>query len=439
MNGYLMVWITLFFIPLLGQTEERKIINVLDFGVVPDGKTLNTLLIQRAINQAINEKATLVFPEGIYLSGALVLGENITFQINEGATLLASPDINHYPDKVFLKASFAHNLTIQGRGTIDGNGSAFFDANWNFKERPEPFIEIVDSKNVKLLGFNLVNSPAHSINFSFCEAILVDGLTINNDPMSPNTDGIDLVNTRNVTIRNCTITTGDDAICLKNTRYQEDWVDANGSPRPKITENIQVHSCYLESDDAALKLGTGSGYRTQNVIFDDITIRNTRYAIGLFMMDGGLYENILFKNINAETGSRHPQEYAVFMDIHQRKKDSKVGRIQGITFEDCSFTTKGIFYLSGHPQQQVKDIAFKNVNITFTDNLNTVEWQKPKGNKTIKQWKSTSDYTRKRAKIIVAHAEKVEFNSVTIYKASKNYPIIWEREAKIDTTNFLIQ
>ncbi|MEM8928989.1 MAG: glycosyl hydrolase family 28 protein [Bacteroidota bacterium] len=439
MKGALLFLMALVFIPFFGQNPERKILNVLDYGVIPDGKTLNTQTLQKIIDETINVKGILVFPQGTYITGALHLGANMTLQLNEGATLLASPDINHYPDNVFLKAAFADNLTIQGRGTINGNGTAFFDANWNFTQRPEPFIEISDSKNVSVKGIRLENSPSHTLKFSFCEEVLVDGITIKNDPRSRNTDGIDLVNTRNVEILNCSIATGDDAICLKNTRHQKDWIDPKGNPRPKITENIRVASCYLESDDSALKLGTGSGYCTQNVVFEDITIRNTRYAIGFFMMDGGLYQNILFKNINVETGSRHPQEYGVFMDIHQRKKDSKVGKIQGITFEDCSFTTKGIFYLSGHPEQNIKDIEFKNVDISFTDNLNTVEWHKPKGNKKIKQWETTSDFTRKRGKIIMAHAEGIQFNGLTIKKASKNYPIFWERNTQIETTNLLIQ
>jgi hypothetical protein len=79
------------------------------------------------------------------------------------------------------------------------------------------------------------------------------------------------------------------------------------------------------------------------------------------------------------------------------------------------------------------------VDITFTENLNTAEWHKPKGNKKIKQWKTTSDFTRKRGKIIVAHAEGIQFKNVTIKKASNNYPIFWERNAEMDTVNLLIQ
>ncbi|MEO1485723.1 MAG: glycosyl hydrolase family 28 protein [Bacteroidota bacterium] len=422
-----------------GVSAEVKVFNIIDFGAVPDGKTLNTKAIQTTIDKALAAKGTVVVPKGTFLTGALTLGPSITLELEEGATLLASPEMKDYPNEVFITAPFADSLTLRGKGTINGNGTVFFDDNWKFTERPEPWIVISDAKGVTVKGIRFENSPSHTLNFNFCDGVVVDSIRIKNDPRSPNTDGIDIRNTKNITITNSDIRTGDDAICLKVTSKEKLWTDPNGNPRPRVVENVNVKNCYLESDDSALKLGTGSGNLTQNILFEDITIRNTRYAVGFFMMDGGTYQNVLFKNLDVETGSRHAQEYAVFMDIHQRKMDSKVGRIESIKFESCAFKTKGIFYLSGHPQQNINDILFEKVSIVFEDNLDNSKWKKPKGNKKIKQWESTSDFTQQDAKIILAHGENIRFKDVSIQKATPNYPILWEHNAIVDTTNVQIQ
>lgn len=422
---------------LLGCTSKHpKEFNILDFGAVPDGETLNTKAIQAAIDQALTQKGTVIVPPGTFLTGGLTLGPNMALQLNKDAVLLASDNMVDYPHKTFISAPYADSLKISGSGTINGNGTAFFDEEWRFTERPQPWIVVSDAKGVSVTGIHFENSPSHTLNFDFCDGVSVDGISIENNPKSPNTDGIDIRNSRNVTISNCDIRTGDDAICLKNTSKEKVWYDPKGNPRPRIVENITVRDCYLESDDSALKLGTGSGHSTQSIVFDNITIRKTRYAIGLFMMDGGQYNDVLFKNIDAKTGARHDQEYGIFLGIHQRLQDSPVGEIDNIRFEDCKFATKGIFYLSGHPEQNISDIHLNDIQITFSGPLDNSKWKKPKGNKKIKQWPTTSDFVREKARFIVANADQIHIKNMSVrIDSMDSTPLFWSSNAVLDTVN----
>lgn len=433
------IWVFSMFLLICCNEQGQKEFNILNFGAVPDGKTINTKAIQSAIDSALKSKGKVIIPKGTFLTGALTLGPDITLQIDEDATLLASPSIKDYPEGHFISAPYANNLTIQGKGTINGNGTAFFDKNWEFTERPQPWIVIRDAIDVSVIGIHFENSPSHTLNFDFCDGVTVDNITISNDPQSRNTDGIDIRNTRNITVTNADIRTGDDAICLKVTSKEHLWYDPKGNPRPRTVENVLVKDCYLESDDSALKLGTGSGHLTQNVVFEDITIRKTRYAIALFMMDGGVYRDILFKNIDAETGARHAQEYGVFLDIHQRLEDSPIGQIEHIRFEDCSIATNGIFYLSGHPEQQLDNISMQNVEVTFTGHLDNSSWKKPKGNRKIKQWPSTSDFVREKGKFIIANAKNVRMNNVSFNQIpGDSIPLLWKHNVSMDTVNVKI-
>lgn len=60
--------------------------NVLDFGAVGDGRTMNTTAIASAI--AAVKKAgggELYFPAGIYLSGTIIATDNLTLKLSPGA------------------------------------------------------------------------------------------------------------------------------------------------------------------------------------------------------------------------------------------------------------------------------------------------------------------------------------------------------------------
>ncbi len=422
------------------HSSQIREFNVVNFGAVPDGKTLSTQAIQKAIDKAVETKGTVVFPKGTFYSGSLILGPDITIVLEEGATLLASNDMADYRQKEFILAPFADNLVVRGKGTIDGNGLSFFDDDWNFKERPEPWINIQDAKNVRVEGITLKNSPSHTLNFSYCKGVEAKDITIKNHPRSRNTDGIDIRNSVNVLISGCDIRTGDDAICIKNGRSMKKLINPNGGQRFKVTEKVSVRDCYLESDDAALKLGTSSGFLIRDISFDSIVIRNTRYAIALFNMDGGTYEDIKFSDIDAITGGDRNQEYGVFMDVHQREENGPLGTFRNITIENSTITTNGINYISGHPQKEAGPVILKNVIFSFPDNMNNSTWKKPKGNRKVKHWPSTSDYVRYDAAFILAHLEDLKMKDVQIYKGTvrSDSTLIKSIEADIDTTNLKI-
>ncbi len=390
--------------------------NIQDFGAIPDGSTVNTEAIQMAILKAIETKGTVIIPKGRFYTGSFTLGPNMTLYLEEGAELIASSRMNDYTTKSFIFAPNTDNLIIKGKGKINGNGESFFNEHWDYDKRPQPWILIQDAKNISVSGITLINSPSHCLVFDFCENVKVDSLTIKNHPRSPNTDGIDITNSKNVLITNCNISTGDDAICIKNktgSKYFENpWQN-----RSKYTEDILVKNCILESDDAAIKLGTGSAFHTRNCEFQDITIKNSRYGIALFMMDGGIYSDINFRNITIETGGRQKDEYGIFMDTHRRDSISEIGIIKNVNFKDIDITTNGLLYFSGYPEKEISEISLENIKVTIpeADNTITAGWEKPKGNRKIKYWNNTVSYVQSPGSMIVAHAKDFKIKNLTIH------------------------
>src|SRR5215475_10374722 len=65
--------------------------NILQYGAKPDGRTLNTQAIQRAIDEVFRSGGgTVTVPAGVFLTGRIELKSGITLNLEEGSTLLGS-------------------------------------------------------------------------------------------------------------------------------------------------------------------------------------------------------------------------------------------------------------------------------------------------------------------------------------------------------------
>src|ERR1017187_5794342 len=82
---------------------------------------------------------------------------------------------------------------------------------------PRPDLVVLNNcKKVHLAGVKLINSPRSHLVLNNCEEVVIEGVTIQTPAGAANTDGMDPVNCRNVTIPRCTIDTGDDNISIKS-------------------------------------------------------------------------------------------------------------------------------------------------------------------------------------------------------------------------------
>jgi polygalacturonase len=278
-------------------------INILDAGGKNNGKIDNTEIIAKAIQKITSQGGgTLYFPAGEYLTGPIHFESNLVINIDAGATLLFSNDFDQYLPfvqtrwegvsmKSFSPLFYAFektNITITGRGKIDGQGQKWWselykigaevrnktktiDENkyrqlWT-KENPDvkvdpyyqgsinlkffrpPFIQPYRCSNVLIEGITIVNSPFWTINPEFCDNVTVRSVTINNPP-SPNTDGINPESCKNVHISDCHISVGDDCITIKSGR------DADGRKLNIPCENITITNCTMLSGHGGVVIGS---------------------------------------------------------------------------------------------------------------------------------------------------------------------------------------
>ncbi len=337
-----------------GKISTKKEFDVVKFGALADGKTINTEAIQNAINAAnkIKSGGTVIFPKGEFLTGSIEMKSNVDLYLLEGAVLLGSTNPNDYiamdskdrpkspknddnSQLALILANKANNIQLYGKGTIDGQGLKLalnidslhhagikIDPNYsvganrpNERVRPKLF-RFSQCNQVKIQDLNIQSSACWGLSFELCKDLIIDKIKLTNRAYW-NNDGMDITDCTNVKITNCDVDAADDGICLKS--YYPGYTN----------DNIYIANCTIRSSASAIKFGTASYGGFKNVLIENIKIFDTfRSAIAIESVDGGIIENIKVQNIVAKnTGN------AIFIRLGQRAGDQP-GIIRNVLIKD---------------------------------------------------------------------------------------------------------
>lgn len=364
--------------------------DVMSFGAKNDGTTLNTNIIQAAIDY-INENGggRLVFDSGIYITGTFYLKSNVILHLQKNAELRGSGNPFHYWDKYFewtavILAVKQQNLGITGEGTINAMG--YENAN-NLVDlihkrivndaltydrpvaRRTSTVVFGECENVIIKGITLRDPSGWTLVANQCHKVLIDSIQINST-VYWNNDGIDIVDCDGVDIRNSFINASDDALCFKSH-------DAT-----KICQNVTVDNCVLRSSASGLKFGTMSRGGFKNFVVTNLKVFDTyRSAIAIQAVDGGLVENIIIDGLEAKNVGN-----AIFLRIGDRWSHGKTPSLEKIQIKNVyaevslSKPDSGYRYegpvedlprnispagIIGLPDWKIKDIVLKNIEIGY--------------------------------------------------------------------------
>lgn len=396
----------------------RPVCEVTAYGAQADGQTLATASIQKAIDACAQAGGgTVYFPAGNFLSGTIVLKSHVALHLSPGATLWGSKNIADYGPPHLIYAKDAENIALEGGGTINGNGDAFWEPDFKPKaRRPSPLIELERCRHVRIENVRIRNTPGWGIHPLECDGVWIRGVSMISDMRGPNTDGIDPDSSRNVIISDCHLQTGDDAIVLKTTGRLR-------MPAPPC-ENVTVTNCVLTSDDAALKLGTESFGDFRNCTFSNCSIYGTRVGLAMYIKDGAVVENILFSNIAMDTsvdlynrliGSRRTWiEYPILIDLEKRQPDSRTGRIRDVSFSDLRIRSEGRVLVAGMPEQPLENFMFRNVALRVTGFEPVENQRKPRGSSRVSPAPRELDYAPVPAALIFANIKGLDLRDVKV-------------------------
>lgn len=368
-------------IPGLQATAAAEF-NVRDYGAVGNGSTNDDDAIDRAINAASAAPGgVVVFPSGTYRSRTIHLKSNITLRLDSGATIKAAssgmdaPESNSYDSYQDYGHSHFHNalmwgtgltnVTITGAGTIDGDHN-LITGNPS-SGQADKALSITECSNLTLSGVTFKHGGHFAALINGCHDIVIDNLKTINDSEGVR-DGINLINSWNVTVTNSRIEASDDALVFKS-----DFALGH----TYTTQNVRVSDTTVYShENNALQFGSETCGNFRDLRFDRITVLGAGKAgIGIVSMDGAIIEDVHYTDVTL-TKTTTP----IFMKIGERKRcpgSPPAGRIRNIhltnvtgsnlTAPEPSGTTGGselTSTITGTPAVDIgPDLVFNGVNL----------------------------------------------------------------------------
>lgn len=382
----------------------QQFYDVTKYGAKKDSSAKATAAIKKAIDAAYKAGGgTVYFPAGKYLTGPVHLKSNITILIDAGAELHFSDDFDDYLPMVesryegvdvfsfspLFYAYKAENITITGRGKINGHGKKWWDYALNFYKtqtgrnkyqllfdslnknillpdepsqmkrgflRP-PFIQPLYCKNVKVEGITVTNSPFWTITPEFCENVTIDGVTIDN-PHSPNTDGINPSSCRYVHISNCHISVGDDCITIKSGK------DLPGRTKATPAENYTITNCTMLSGHGGVVIGSEMSGDVKKIVISNCVFDGTDRGIRIKTTRGrgGVVEDIRVDNIVM----KNIKEQAIVLDMQYTRAPAeplseRTPKFRNIRFSNITAYTKQAMYINGLDEMPVSGISLNDV------------------------------------------------------------------------------
>ena len=391
---------------ILGEASSGAttpaLFNVRDFGAVGDGKTLDTTAINSTIDACTNAGGgTAYLPPGRYLTGTIQIKSHVTLEIDAGATILGSENPEDYPpmenpwpgdDKraawisPLIYAVDAENITLTGRGTIDGQGAIWWkrvrlnqpdkyppgpqtdedraEAAKLIKGRPN-LIRLLRCKDVVIERVNICNSPAWDIHPLLCDRLRFDGVTIKNPAtMAHNTDGINPESCSNVQILNCRIDTGDDGITLKS------GINESGRKMGRPCENITIANCVVYHAHGGVTIGSEMSGGVRNVTVSNCVFQGTDVGVRMKSQRGrgGVVEGISVSNIVMQDV---PTPFSISSFYSGSDKPDETHPVdEGTpTFRDMLFSNitargaKAAGAITGLREKPIEGVTFSNVHI----------------------------------------------------------------------------
>ena len=369
---------------------------VTDCGAVGDGKTVSTIALQKAIDATAERGGgTVIVPAGRFVTGSIRLRSNINLHLEPGATIVGVGDVEAFPkwaaqwEGIPMHASLItgeglENVSISGRGTIDGNGPFWWElfrqkklGKDNSDKRPR-LIRLIDCRNVLVEGVTLQDSPMWTLNPVACDEVTIRAIIVRNPPDSPNTDGINPDSCRNVHISDCHIDVGDDCITIKSGSEEE--------PRKQLRacENITITNCTMIHGHGGVVIGSEMSGGVRNIAISNCTFVGTDRGIRIKSRRGrgGAVEDIRVSNIVMD-GVLCPIVINLFYgcgawgqskvtDLSPQPVTDRTPRFRRLRFSNISArrVKYSACYVLGLPEMYVEDVAFNDMAI-YLDPDNT--------------------------------------------------------------------
>ncbi len=238
------------------------------------------IFISAPIAAPAKEDVTYYFGAGIHYPGKIRLKSNESVYIDRDALVYGC-----------IFAENAENIHIFGNGILDDTGEGRINRHC-YEDYTNGNIKFYDCNNIRIEGVGMRNSAIWCLNLFHCFDVDVDDIKIFGQ-WRYNTDGVDVVNSQRITVRNSFIHSFDDTITVK------------GIDRYVLTDNRDMlfENCVLWCDwGKTCEIGIETACREyKNITFRGCDIlRAGNTALDIQNGDCAEVSDITFENIRVE-------------------------------------------------------------------------------------------------------------------------------------------
>ena len=374
------------------QGRGTSTYNVRHYGAKGDGKTLDTVAFQAAIDACAKDRGgTVLVPSGEFLIGSIELKSNVTFHLAGTARLLGSTDIANYKKGLerqayggtaIIYANDAENVSVEGKGTIDGQGAAFRGR----ADSERPFLVLFNGcKNLSIKDCFLTNSAFWCTHFNGCDYVYIDNVRIHSR-VNGNNDGFHFDDCRHLQVSNCQVACGDDACALFGSNRYVTITNCTFSTRwsvfrfgEGVSEDITISNCVIhDTFGCPIKMQVGKGTRLENILFSNLVMNHVTGPIyiglgsppknvqewwnwspnrGAEPLPGGIVRNITFDGIRAAIApapdlKEYPWENPF---PGERRTCINLSAVEGQVIEDISFSNVHITFPGGGTPEEASN------------------------------------------------------------------------------------
>jgi polygalacturonase len=292
----------------------------------------------------------IYFGPGIHNVSGMVIGDNKTVYVAGGAIVrsIIGPNekfgielsgLKNYVPRFLLAG---RNIKFRGRGIIDASLAPTHAGNFVY----------VTGSDITLEGIIVRNSCGWTIPVRQSERVTITNVKILG--YRANSDGIDICNSRNITVDKCFVRTNDDLIVVKS------W-EGQG-----LTNHIVIKNCVLWNQLAnSLSLGAELRENVSDVLFSNCDIihdQGRAWTLHIFHSDASTISNIRFEDIRIEESH---QFINLWIGKGIESYNNKSGSIRQVLFKNIQ--VKGaplnIDLVGANTQSGISNITFQNVRI----------------------------------------------------------------------------
>ncbi|OCT16761.1 hypothetical protein A8709_08860 [Paenibacillus pectinilyticus] len=344
---------------------------VADYGADPTGTTRATRAIQAAINAANSAGGGVVYiPEGVFLIGNLMLKSHVTLYLKGGAVLTATDHkedytIDFHKDSLNLDGTWliqtepnSVDISIIGRGTIDGNGS-WLRANQNFVSN---LIVPLATSNFTIDGIIGRDAGLWSLMPTRSNHVKIMNYKGFQSLVDYEDDAIDIVESQHVLVSHTIAISEDDPFSTKTWNEATD-IAKNWPGSPQVLEDVTFDDVIAWTCCAAFKVGMGVEQAQRNIVFRNSYVYQASRAIAIHHRFGTApAENITFENIDIEQVI-HTRNGPYWLQLEIEESGRGIGPVSDILLKNIKVRNQGRLpsMIRGKDEFLIEGVTFNEI------------------------------------------------------------------------------